>query len=220
MGKTIFNRLTKSKQSIVFEREGVTRDYIHSVVTWNNEAFDLIDTGGLPLTKTSDAILKDVKKNVLLTLKKVDLILFMCDGKNGLIEQDRMLAKILHRQKKPVFLLINKADNTRAFAENEYEFDSLGFEKKFAVSATHGTGIADLLNEIIATVETTEHVPEQAKYNIAILGKPNVGKSSLLNLILKEDRAIVSDVAGTTRESISETISFHKELIKITDTAS
>ncbi|MBU1008128.1 ribosome biogenesis GTPase Der [Candidatus Dependentiae bacterium] len=216
---TLFNRLTRTKASIVFEREEVTRDYIHNIISWNDKNFDLIDTGGLPLTKTADAILEEVKQSVLEIIDKADLILFVCDGKNGLIEQDRQLAKMLHQSKKPVFLLINKADNTRVFEEHAYEFQSLGFKQVFHVSALHGTGMRELLDAIAENVETVTEVPaEEPVYSVAILGKPNVGKSSLLNLLLNEQRVIVSDVAGTTRESISETLTFHRDLIQITDT--
>jgi GTP-binding protein len=145
----------------------------------------------------------------------------VCDGKNGLVEHDRQLAKMLHKSKKPVFLLLNKADNTTAFQEHEYEFNALGFKDIFPISALHGTGIRELLNTITAheaIIETVEVKTEKAAYNVTILGKPNVGKSSLLNLLLKEQRAIISEIAGTTREALSELITFHKELVKITDT--
>jgi len=216
---TLFNRLTKSKQSIVFPREGVTRDYLHSIVSWKDKVFDLIDTGGLFLTKTTDEILKEVKTNVLSLIKNVDLILFMCDAKSGLTELDRTLAKLLFKEKKPILLLLNKIDNTRAFEEQAYEFDALGIKNIFPISAVHGTGVPELLNEITERIESVELEPEEVEYKIAILGKPNVGKSSLLNLLLKEDRAIVSDVAGTTRESISETVTIDKDNVQITDTA-
>ena len=223
---TLFNRLTRAKHSIVFSREGVTRDYIQDLVTCNDKTFNLIDTGGLPLTKkgiTADtgAILEEVRQSVLGTIENADLVLFVCDVKNGLIEQDRQLAKILHKSKKPVFLLLNKADNKRAFEENEHEFFALGFKKIFPISSAHGTGIRELLDAVVNTIEfegLTEKVPADAVYRITIMGKPNVGKSSLLNLLLKEQRAIVSEVAGTTREAISETMTFHKDLIQVTDT--
>lgn len=216
---TLFNRITRAKTSIVFEREEVTRDYIHNIITWNDKNFDLIDTGGLPLTKKTDEILAEVKQSVLEIIESADLVLFVCDGKTGLIEQDRRLAKILHKSKKAAFLLLNKADNIRAFEEHEYEFQALGFKEIFHVSALHGTGIRELLDAIADNIESvTDVVPEAPSYSVAILGKPNVGKSSLLNLLLKEQRAIVSEVAGTTREAISETITFHKDLIQITDT--
>jgi len=216
---TLFNRMTKSKKSLVFEQEEVTRDYIHEIVSWQGKNFDLIDTGGLPLTKKTDVILAEVKQSVLDVIDVADLVLFVCDGKNGLIEQDRQLAKILHKSKKSTFLLLNKADNIKAFQDHEYEFHALGFNNVFPISALHGTGIRELLNAIADSIETVvEIISEKPTYTVAILGKPNVGKSSLLNLLLKEQRAIVSEVAGTTREAISETITFHKDLVQITDT--
>ena len=221
---TLFNRLIHEKQSIVFPQEGVTRDYLEKIVAWNNKAFNLLDTGGLPLIKHSDSILKEVEQSVLSIIEKADLILFVCDGKNGLIEQDRRLAKILHKAKKPVFLLLNKADSTTAFREHEHEFLALGFKSMFPISAIHGTGANDLLDAITETIKApsikakTEDLVPKIDYKITILGKPNVGKSSLLNLLAKEQRSIVSEVAGTTREAITENIAFHKDLIQITDT--
>ena len=216
---TLFNRLTKEKKSIVFEREAVTRDYIHEVISWQKKSFDLIDTGGLPLKKETDPILKEVQQSVHDIIQQADLILFVCDAKNGLIEEDRTLAKILHKTKKPVFLLLNKADNKTAYEENAYEFNSLGFKDIYPISAIHGTGIEKLLNNISETVETKKDFPQKPSYHITILGKPNVGKSSLMNLLIKEKRAIVSSTAGTTREAISEDVYFHKDLIQFIDTA-
>ena len=220
---TLFNRLTKTKQSLVFEREGVTRDYISKLVSWNDKTFNMIDTGGLPLTKQTDEILKEVEKSVFSLIEQADLVLFVCDGKNGLVEKDRTFAKLLHKSKKPTILLLNKSDNIRAFEEHEYEFYALGFDKVLHTSAVHGTGISELLDEITENLEFLPTKPEEEdltdlSYRITILGKPNVGKSSLLNLLLRKERAIVSEVAGTTREDISEIIKFHKEMVQITDT--
>lgn len=217
---TLFNRISNEKKSIVFDREGVTRDFVHDVVTWDGKSFDLIDTGGLPLKKDPDPIAQHVRKSVESVIQDADIIFFICDGKEGLANQDRDFAKLLHKTKKPILLVINKADNTNAFAEHSYEFHALGFDDVFPVSAIHGTGIRELLDTTSEKLgESKTHTPKEASLRIAILGKPNVGKSSLLNLLLKKERSIVSEVAGTTRESISETIQFHKELIQITDTA-
>jgi GTP-binding protein len=219
---TLFNRITRGKQSIVFAREGVTRDYIQEIVTWNDKSFNLIDTGGLPLTRHADQILEEVEQSVLSIIENADLILFVCDGKNGLIEQDRKLAKILHKTKKPVFLVLNKSDNITAFQEHEHEFYALGFKPFFPISAVHGTGVNDLLDAVTEIIETRpsslKAKIEPPSYKITILGKPNVGKSSLLNLLVKEQRAIVSEVAGTTREAITQKIAFHKDVIQLTDT--
>jgi GTPase len=216
---TLFNRLIKGKKSIVSPEEGVTRDYLHDLVTYDNKTFDLLDTGGLPLAKEKDLILKEVEEIVLSAIGTADLILFVCDGKNGLVEQDRYIAKLLHKSEKPIFLLINKSDNVNAFMEHEHEFLALGFKNIFPLSALHGTGIPEVLNSITEKIGSPKAEQEEASYHVTILGKPNVGKSSLLNLLLKEERAIVSEVAGTTREAISETIAFHKEMITLTDTA-
>ena len=130
---TLFNRLIKEKKSITSPIEGVTRDYLHDVVTYRNKSFDLIDTGGLPFAKELDVILKGVEETVLSPISSADLILFVCDGKSGLTEQDRQISKILHKSKKDVFLLINKSDSTGAFFEHEHEFLALGFKNIFHV---------------------------------------------------------------------------------------
>ncbi len=215
---TLFNRLTGSQASIVFNQEGVTRDYIHEPVTWENLTFDLIDTGGLPIKKTTDPILLEVQRKVYELIESVDLILMIVDGKVGLVTEDRDIARIVHKSKKPVALLINKAD-TKASEENHGEFAALGFSDIFDVSATHGTGMGDVLNYIVAHVAPREVVPEESAFRAVILGKPNVGKSSLLNALLKEERAIVSEVPGTTREAIREKITFYREAIDLIDTA-
>jgi len=216
---TIFNRLASSQQSIVFSREGVTRDYVHEVIPWNNKTFDLIDTGGLPLTTPKESIDQHVKDSVLALVEKADLILFVCDIKAGLTELDQKFAKHLHKTKKPIFLLLNKSDNLTAAQENEHEFFQLGLKKIFPISAIHNTGIRELLDAIAKQVESVKKLPEKPEYKVVILGKPNVGKSSLLNLLLKEQRAIVSHIAGTTREAISELLSFQHQTIQLTDTA-
>jgi GTP-binding protein len=218
---TLFNRLTKDKGSLVFAREGVTRDYIQKTISWNEKTFNLIDTGGLPLKipKDGDPILKEIKESVLSIVEKADLVLFVCDAKSGLVNQDREIAKLLHKAKKQVLLLINKSDNVAALQEHEHEFDALGFKEILKISAAHGLGIRELLNAITEKIEFVTGVVEKPSYSITILGKPNVGKSSLLNLVLKKERAIVSEMPGTTREAIAETITLHKEAIRIVDTA-
>ncbi len=217
---TLFNRLSSTTKSIVYDRPGVTRDYIHELVEWDNKTFDLIDTGGITMTKHKDVIQHEITDSVKHLFDDAALVLFVCDVKNGLVEEDRLISRMLHRLKKPTILILNKADNKRAYEENNVEFHALGFDTILPISASHGTGIATLLEKIIQFVPeqitAEEEIPE---YNIVIIGKPNVGKSSLLNLLLKRERAIVSDIAGTTRESITEQLHFFKDTIQITDTA-
>jgi len=215
---TLFNRISKGKKSLVFERENVTRDYISEVIKWDNKHFNLIDTGGLPLKKSKDAILKKVEDSVQSIIEKSDSIIFVCDAKSGPTQKDQTIARMLHKSGKKVFAVINKADNTKALEENIHEFAKLGFKDFFKVSAVHGTGIPELLDSVTKEMTEKEGV-EKPSLKIAILGKPNVGKSSLLNSLVKKERSIVSEVAGTTREAVTETMFFHKNLIQLIDTA-
>lgn len=220
VGKSaLFNRLSDASKSIVFDREGVTRDYLHELVTWQGKTFDLVDTGGFPLQKPDNPIDKAVYDVVMNTIESADVLLFVCDGKNGLTAQDREIARMLLKTKKPVLLLINKSDVTKAFNDNLYEFYSLGIEDIFPISALHGLGIADALEKVISYIGLPKSEAQEAEYSVVLLGKPNVGKSSLLNLLLKQDRAIVSDVPGTTREPITENVTFFSTTLQITDTA-
>lgn len=218
---TLFNRIAKKAKSIVLEEEGVTRDYITEIITWDKKTFELIDTGGVSFKKEKDPILEEVRLNVLNLLDKASVILFLCDGKNGLVADDRQIAKVLHKTKKPVFLLINKSDNLNALNENRYEFNALGMDNIIEVSALHGKGVTDLLDVTTKLLPEPEEfdVKDKETYKVTIIGKPNVGKSSLTNLLVKDDRSIVSSVAGTTREAVSDFTYFSEDLVLITDTA-
>lgn len=217
---TLFNRLIDNKKSLVFNRPGVTRDYISEIVTWQDKAFELIDTGGIPLKPAeNDFISQAVKDRALSSIENADFILFVVDLKSGLVDEDRAIAKILHKSGKSVLLVLNKADNKASAEENTYDFLALGFEDMLSISAEHGMGIAQLLNKIVESIQMPEAVDIEPKYKIALIGRPNVGKSSLMNLLLKKERSIVSPVAGTTREAVSEKMVFHKEPIELIDTA-
>lgn len=220
---TIFNRITNSTKSIVFDREGVTRDYVHEVVSWQDATFDLIDTGGIPLKPQGDAILAAVKERVIALMQNAALIVFVADMKHGVCADDLTIARLIHQSKRPAMAVINKADNPDIVALEMPEFLQLGFNDIMPLSATHGRGMAHMLEKMADAVkahnEVAEVAPQDPSYKVAIVGKPNVGKSSLLNILLKEERAIVSNVAGTTREPISESIRLHHELIQLTDTA-
>ncbi len=220
---TIFNRIANNNKSIVFDRDGVTRDYVHEVVNWDDATFDLIDTGGIPLRPGQDLILQSVKKNVVDLLQQATLIVFVADMKQGVCPDDLGIVQLIHRSKRPAIAVINKADNPDIVNYEMADFYQLGFSELIALSAIHGRGMGKLL-EIISTEvkknkETALQIPETPRYKIAIVGKPNVGKSSLLNILLQEERAIVSEVAGTTREPLSESMRLHHELIQLTDTA-
>jgi GTP-binding protein len=220
VGKSaLFNRLSDKVRTIVFEREGVTRDYVHEVIFWQGKSFDLVDSGGIPLHRNRNVIDEAIHNQVLALMDEAAVILFVCDVKNGLTDDDRRIANLVHKAKGKAFLLLNKSDNKDIFAENSPEFYTLGFEKLYEVSALHGVGIAGVLDAVAANTtsekeETTEH-----EYKVVLLGKPNVGKSSLMNMLLQKDRSIISDIPGTTREAISETLKILTSSIQLTDTA-
>lgn len=218
---TLFNRIVNQKKSIVFDQEGVTRDYIEEVMTWHDKPFSFIDTGGMQFRKGINAIDALVFEKVASLFEAAKVILFVVDIKAGVTHEDRQIAKKLHKTGCPVILLLNKADNTSALRENEGEFRSLGFEEMIPTSALHGMGILDVLDRTVALLPQTTKDQEVVKpsYHVAIIGKPNVGKSSLMNLLIHQERSIVSDVAGTTREAISETVYHCDDLIQVTDTA-
>lgn len=217
---TLFNRLADNKHSIVFDREGVTRDYIQEVITWDEKTFDLVDTGGLSFKKSNDSIGKSVQEKVLTLLSQAALVVFVCDGKDGVVEQDRQIARLLHKTAKHVLLVINKVDNSQMLEDSEFEFSALGFDTWIKVSAVHGSGIGQLLTTMAKYVgQATVSEEEKLAYRVVLVGKPNVGKSSLMNLLAKKDRSIVSDIAGTTREPITENVYCCNELVEFSDTA-
>ncbi len=217
---TIFNRMSEQKRSIVFDREGVTRDYVQELVSWNSKQFLLVDTGGLNFARTHDDINKRVQEKVLDLLSGAALLLFVVDGKNGMTEEDRRSVGILRRTKKPIVLLVNKADNTNALEDHLPEFYGLGIDTVIPVSGIHGIGMATLFNTITQIIPAPEEAePEVPSYKVVIIGRPNVGKSSLMNLLIQHERSIVSPVAGTTREPISEMTYACNDLIQLTDTA-
>jgi GTPase len=221
VGKSaLFNRISGDGESIVLQQEGVTRDYISQIISFEGKKFELVDTGGISFSRQIDQFSSKVKEQVLNLLNQAALILFICDGKNGLTKEDIEIATNLRKIQKPVFLLINKADNTNALTENLPEFYSLGFKEIIQTSALHKIGIDELLEKIVQIIPAkTVEEEVSPKYKIVILGKPNVGKSSLMNLLTKKERSIVHEQAGTTREAISENIFFAQDIIQLTDTA-
>ncbi len=215
---TLFNRLSQRVKSIAFDQSGVTRDFLQDNVCWNEACFSLADTGGFQVKGTHDAIYERVSASVISLMQQADVILFVVDGLAGLLNAEIELAKIIHKLQKPTILVINKSD-AKETSEHLYQFDRLGFKMDIPVSAEHGHGVADLLDLIVATLPVkVTNFQEQRSLQVAIIGKPNAGKSSLLNALLKEERAIVSPVAGTTREPITEKVTFYQEDIDITDT--
>jgi len=217
---TLFNRLSTDVKSLTFDYEGVTRDFLKDEVCWQGKCFDLIDTGGISLRKTSDPIAEAVRVKALDLVEQSDVVVFVCDGKAGLAQEDLEISKLLHKMKKTVLLAINKIDSSLA-KEHEFEFERLGHKAIFPLSAQHGKGIADFLETIVNNLPDTKIVEQEQDdiCKVVFLGKPNVGKSSLMNLLLKQERSIVSQEPGTTREAISEKIRFYEGDIQITDTA-
>lgn len=216
---TLFNRLSVDVKSLAFDYEGVTRDFLKDTVCWQDRCFELIDTAGISSKKSQDPVAEASRLRAIDLLNEADLVLFVCDGKVGLLAEDRMLIKLLHKLKRPALMIVNKID-AHAAQEQLYEFSQAGFKTIIPISAQHGTGIADLLEAVVhALPEQNKIVEEEApSCKVVILGKPNVGKSSLLNALLKEERVLVADMPGTTREAITEKIRFFKEDIEVTDT--
>jgi len=198
---TLFNRIMGKRISIVHDRPGVTRDRIYGETDWNGKHFTLIDTGGIE-PSSDDIILRQMKRQVEFAIDTADLILFMVDGKEGMTAADQDVALLLRRSGKPVILVVNKVDKYDD-SINNYEFYQLGFEDPIFISASHGLAIGDLLDRITDHIQKRgEDDEDEELTKVAIVGRPNVGKSSLLNAILGEERVIVSDIPGTTRDAI------------------
>ena len=217
---TLFNRLSVSVKSITYDEAGVTRDILKDTVSWQGKFFSLIDTGGISLRKTTDEILEKARTLALSMMESADIVLMVCDGKVGIVPEDREIVKLLHKMGKKVILVINKIDS-KAAQEIAHEFRQFGFKHSVEVSAQHAHGIGDLLEMIVELLpvagQTTETI-EKPGCKVVLLGKPNVGKSSLMNLLLKKERSIVADMPGTTREAISDRVTFYQEDILVTDT--
>ena len=216
VGKSsIFNRLIKENKSIIMDTPGVTRDRIYGKVEYNNKRFHLIDTGGISFG--DDDFQKDILAQATLAIDEADLVLFVVDGIEDIDASDRKVAEILHRSSKPVIVVVNKLDNDKR-KDNLYNFYELGFSELIAVSASHNIGFNELLNTITKDLPE-EDIIDDDTIKFSIIGRPNVGKSSLINALLNEDRAIVSDIAGTTRDAIDTKFKYNHEDITVIDTA-
>lgn len=219
MGKsTFFNRMLEQRKAIVDDVSGVTRDRQYGVAEWNGKSFNVVDTGGF-VPKSEDIFEREIRKQVLIALEEADAIVFMVDVATGITDLDESMTQLLRKTSKPVFLVVNKVDNHDRLLEAS-EFYSLGFDKIHFLSSISGTGTGDLLDDITALIiEKTEDVEEKQLPKFAIIGQPNVGKSSLLNALTGQERTIVSDIAGTTRDTIHTHYNlFNKEFVLI-DTA-
>lgn len=216
---TLFNRLLEERKAIVDDASGVTRDRQYGVAEWNGKIFNVIDTGGF-VSGSEDIFEKEIAKQVLIAVEEADAIVFMVDAHTGMTDLDDSMAHILRRGKKPVFLTVNKVDNNERLLEAS-EFYSLGFDEIFFIAAASGSGSGELLDAVTQLMpeEVEEESTEDALPKFAIIGQPNVGKSSLLNALVGQERTIVSDIAGTTRDTIHTHYNlFQKEFILI-DTA-
>lgn len=216
---TFFNRLLEQRKAIVEDIPGVTRDRQYGVAEWNGKSFDVIDTGGF-VPDSDDVFEREIRKQVQIAVDEASAILFMVDAATGMTDLDDAMADILRRSTKPVFLVVNKVDNNDRLLEAT-EFYSLGFDRIHFLSAMSGSGTGDLLDDVTALIEAEPEPSEEEQKlpKFAIIGQPNVGKSSLLNALIGEERTIVSDIAGTTRDTIHTKYNlFQKEFILI-DTA-
>ena len=216
---TLFNALAGEMISIVKDTPGVTRDRIYADVTWLNYSFTMIDTGGIE-PDSKDVILSQMREQAEIAIATADVILFLVDVRQGLVDSDAKVSELLRRSKKPVILVVNKVDNFQKYMPDVYEFYNLGMGEPFPISAASRLGIGELLDEVIRNVpKQTEEEEEDECPRIAIIGKPNVGKSSIVNRIVGEDRVIVSDIAGTTRDAIDTSVVRNKKEYILIDTA-
>lgn len=198
---TLFNRMIGARVAIVEDQPGVTRDRLYAHTQWNGVAFSLVDTGGITIFD-DDALLASVRVQAELAMDEAHVILYVADGQVGKTVADATIAQLLHRSQKPVLLAVNKIDHIHHMDET-YDFYDLGLGQPHGVSGVHGLGVGDLLDEIVALLpKVEEEVYEENIVKIACIGRPNVGKSSLVNALLGEDRVIVSAIAGTTRDAI------------------
>ena len=199
---TLFNKLSGQRIAIVEDTPGVTRDRIYYDIEWRGRKMLLIDTGGIE-PKTDDAILRHMRLQAEIAIESADVIIFMTDIRAGVTADDREIANMLHRSLKPIVLAVNKCDKIGALPPEFYEFYELGLDDPIALSSLHGTGSGDLLDRVSELLpEYDEEVVDTDAIRVAVIGKPNAGKSSVINRILGEDRLIVSDIAGTTRDAI------------------
>lgn len=196
---TIFNSIAGDRISIVEDTPGITRDRIYTRAEWLTQEFRLIDTGGIDID--DEPFMSQITHQAEIAIDEADVIVFVVSAKEGMTEADERVAKILYRSKKPVVLAVNKVDNIEMRSEI-YEFYALGFGDPFPISGAHGTGLGDLLDEVVSHFPTTDQEEEDDSIRFSFIGRPNVGKSSLVNAILGEERVIVSDISGTTRDAI------------------
>ncbi|MDF9866901.1 GTP-binding protein [Bacilli bacterium PM5-3] len=217
VGKSmLFNRIVGERISIVEDSSGVTRDRLYAKASWLTKDFRLIDTGGI---EVSDApFIEEIKTQAMIAIEEADVIIYVGDAQVGVTSDDEFVAKMLQKSKKPVILAINKVDNVEQ-KNNIYDFYSLGLGDPIPVSSAHGIGVGDLLDEVIAKLPQKKQEDKGDCISFSLIGRPNVGKSSLTNAILNENRVIVSDVAGTTRDAVDITFTKDGQNYEVVDTA-
>lgn len=216
---TLFNALAGDQISIVKDTPGVTRDRIYADVTWLNHNFTLIDTGGIE-PESKDVILSQMREQAEIAIASADVIVFMVDVRQGLVDSDSKVANMLRRSKKPVVLVVNKVDNFQKMEADVYEFYNLGIGEPIPISSVGKLGLGDMLDEVVKHFDSGEVLLEEdERPRIAIVGKPNVGKSSIINNLTGANRVIVSDIAGTTRDAIDTDISYNGKDYVFIDTA-
>ena len=217
---TLFNKLIGERRSIVEDTPGVTRDRIYAEAEWDDRRFLLVDTGGIE-PKSEDPIPKQMRRQAEIAVATADVIVFMCDIRSGLLADDRDIAIMLKKSGKPVVVVVNKVDRVGDLPFEFYEFYELGFEKEpIALSALHGTGSGDLLDAVIEECHFDENdAGDENVINVAVIGKPNAGKSSIINRMCGEERVIVSDIAGTTRDAVDTRIDNQYGSYNFIDTA-
>jgi len=215
---TLFNRLTESRQAIVDQESGVTRDRHYGKVIWNGHEFSIIDTGGY-VTNSDDIFEEEIRKQVLLAIEEADVVIFLVDVISGITDLDQTIAGMLRKIKKPVLLVVNKVDNANRLYDASV-FYGLGLGEYFALSSINGSGTGDMLDQLTSMFDKkVEEVEEESIPKIAVVGRPNVGKSSLVNALVGEERNIVTPISGTTRDSIHTRYSKFNHDFILVDTA-
>lgn len=219
---TLVNRLSVNRDAIVHESRGVTRDRSYHDCDWNGREFTLVDTGGIESVKSKDVFAPRIREQALAACDEADVIVFVVDGTVGVTDEDEEVARVVRRSGKPVFLCVNKLDNPSEDL-NSWDYYSLGVGEPRGISAGHGHGTGDLLDDVVAALPPEEADEpddrEEGVLNVAIIGRPNVGKSSLTNRLAKRNRSIVSDIAGTTRDAVDIHIDWKGNRIRLVDTA-
>jgi len=216
---TLFNALSGTNLAIVKDTPGITRDRLYTDVTWLNSTFTLIDTGGIE-PESKDIILSQMREQAQIAIDTADVIMFLTDVRQGLTDADSKVADMLRRSGKPIVLVVNKVDNFDRQMMDVYEFYNLGLGEPYPISASGKLGLGDMLDEVMKFFDESSLVEEEDdRPKVAIVGKPNVGKSSIVNKLVGENRVIVSDIAGTTRDAIDTSVKFHGKEYVLIDTA-